>query len=229
MAQILKEQDSLDEAGGKRVFGGIGAVILGILIIYFTESGLIGFGLILAGIIVVKQGNTFWKGAEGEDMVTNLLEKLPDNWYVLNDMVVGSSQIDHVVVCPKGVYTIETKNYRGTIYGNAEKKNWMQVFPNGSKYDFYNPVKQGNKHSLELSRYLESNGIKTWINTVVVFPSEEVELKVYSPKTQVLYLTELAAYFMNKTDSINQNTCDEIVNCIQNLNPTNYENMDHNN
>ncbi|WP_052402802.1 nuclease-related domain-containing protein [Methanococcoides methylutens] len=229
IAQILKEQDSLDEAGGKRILGGIIAIILGLLTLYFTESGLIGFGLIVVGIIVVQQGNAFWKGADGENMVTNLLENLPYNWSVLNDMVVGSSQIDHIVVCPKGVYTIETKNYRGTIYGNAEKKEWMQVFPNGSKYDFYNPVKQGNKHSLELSRYLESNGLKTWVNTVVVFPSDEVELKVYSPKTQVLYLKDVAAYFMNQKDSIDQNTCDDIVKCIQNLNPAEYENVGYNN
>lgn len=229
MARVLKRQVSLDEAGGIRIFGGIAAIIIGALLMYFTQSDLIGLGIIIVGIIVVKQGDAFWKGSDGEDLVTNLLEHLPDNWYIFNDMVVGPSQIDHIVVCPKGVYTIETKNYRGTIYGNADKKEWMQTFPNGSKFDFYNPVKQGNKHSLDLSKYLENNGLKTWVNTVVVFPNEEVTLKVYSPKTKVLYLKELAAYFMEQKDSLNQKTCDEIVECIQELVPKDEGSISQNN
>ncbi|SDF85468.1 Nuclease-related domain-containing protein [Methanolobus vulcani] len=219
MAQILKEETSLSEAGGKRILGGIGAIILGILILYFTQQGLIGVGILIIGLIIVKQGSAFWKGSEGEDLVTGLLEHMPDNWYIINDMVVGSSQIDHIVVCPKGVYTIETKNYRGTIYGNANDQYWMQVFPNGSEYDFYNPVKQGNKHSLELSKYLEENNLKSWVNTVVVFPGDEVTLKVYSPKTKVLYLKELAAYFMEQRDTLDQKFCDDVVECIQKLVP----------
>ncbi|MDW7732281.1 MAG: nuclease-related domain-containing protein [Methanolobus sp.] len=160
----------------------------------YTDNGLIGFGLLIDGIYFRKSGFAFWTGAVGEEDMNNLLEHMPSDWYVFNDMVVFSSQIDHIVVGSKGVYTIETKNYQGTIYGNAEKMQWKQVFPNGASYEFYNPVKQGNKHSLELSKFLEENGLKTWVNTVVVFPHEEVELKVWSPKTKVLYLKELAAF-----------------------------------
>lgn len=229
MAQILKEETSLFDAGSKRILGGIGAIILGVLILYFTQQGLIGIGVLIIGLVVVKQGGAFWTGSEGEDLVTDLLEHMPDNWYIINDMVVGPSHIDHIVVCPKGVYTIETKNYRGTIYGNANERSWMQVFPNGSKFDFYNPVKQGNKHSLELSKYLEENNLKSWVNTVVVFPSDEVTLKVYSPKTKVLYLKELAAYFMEQKDTLDQKFCDEVVECIQKLVPKEEEGVSQNN
>lgn len=39
----------------------------------------------------------------------------------------GSTQIDHIVVSKYGVFAIETKNYRGEIYGDDNREKWTQI------------------------------------------------------------------------------------------------------
>ena len=39
----------------------------------------------------------------------------------------GTTQIDHVVVSPFGVFVIETKNFSGWTFGGEEQRNWTQV------------------------------------------------------------------------------------------------------
>lgn len=58
----------------------------------------------------------FRVGAEGEETVGVRLEKLIDRgWYVLHSVPVGKgkSDIDHVLIGPGGVYTINTKKHPG--------------------------------------------------------------------------------------------------------------------
>lgn len=55
------------------------------------------------------------RGARGESRVANLLSRLDNSKYkALNDLLIrtarGTSQIDHVVVSPQGIFVIETKN-----------------------------------------------------------------------------------------------------------------------
>jgi hypothetical protein len=178
MARIMKQQESLKSAFKKRAGAGLGSAVIGVIIIaFFNQVALVGIILIITGIIFIRSGYKFHVGASGESLVTKVLSSFPDNWYVFNDMIVGRSQIDHIVVCPKGVYTIETKNYRGTIYGNAEKQEWYQVIESYTT-PFYNPVKQGVGHSVALSKYLEESGFnKVWVSTIVVFTKPNVELK----------------------------------------------------
>ena len=49
--------------------------------------------------------------------VSNKLMKLPDEYVLFNDLLFEnngiSTQINHIVVSPYGVFVIETKGYRG--------------------------------------------------------------------------------------------------------------------
>ena len=53
----------------------------------------------------------------------------------------GTTQIDHIVVSPFGLFIVETKNYKGWIYGSESQSNWTQVIYK-SKYSFQNPLRQ---------------------------------------------------------------------------------------
>ena len=57
----------------------------------------------------------WYLGAKGERAVGSLLESLPPEWAVFHALPVGGrgSDIDHVVVGPAGVFTINTKRHRG--------------------------------------------------------------------------------------------------------------------
>lgn len=71
------------------------------------------------------------KGKRGETRVSLILSRLPEEYTILNDLVFqtenGTTQIDHVVVSKYGVFAIETKNYRGEIYGDDNRKEWTQL------------------------------------------------------------------------------------------------------
>jgi hypothetical protein len=55
------------------------------------------------------------KGRLGERLVTQLLEHLPDDYLLVNDIVLGAGNIDHVLMGPCGVVVIETKRVAGHI------------------------------------------------------------------------------------------------------------------
>lgn len=212
MARIMKQQESLKSAFKKRAGAGLGAAVIGVIIIaFFNQATLVGIILIIAGLVLISRGYKFHIGAAGESLVTKVLSSFSDDWYVFNDMIVGRSQIDHIVICPKGVYTIETKNYRGTVYGNAEKQEWHQVIGSNNT-PFYNPVKQGLVHSVALSKYLEENGFnKIWVNTIVVFTEPSVELKVFSPKVPVIHQSKLGQFFNDQKQIMELDVCAEIA------------------
>ena len=66
----------------------------------------------------------------------------------------GSTQIDHIVVSPHGIFVIETKNYGGWIFGKQHDKMWTQKFPRRSSA-FQNPLRQNYKHVRTLADLLE--------------------------------------------------------------------------
>ncbi len=70
-------------------------------------------------------------GAEGERMTGEILDRLPTGWHVLRDLPMpgGRGNIDHVVVGPPGVFTIETKNYANgvVIRGGVARSNGRRL------------------------------------------------------------------------------------------------------
>jgi hypothetical protein len=56
------------------------------------------------------------QGAEGEREVAAVLTQLEtDGWQALHDISLGRGNVDHVLVGPGGIFTIETKSNRGRI------------------------------------------------------------------------------------------------------------------
>jgi hypothetical protein len=122
----------------------------------FSYSSLFLWIAVLAILVIAAPIlRTFLKGKEGEAATAAVLSHLPEDKYVtINNVMLqtehGTSQIDHVVVSLYGIFVIETKNYKGQIYGSAYGDYWTKnVY--GHKYSFYNPIKQnyGHVHALE--------------------------------------------------------------------------------
>ncbi|MFB0838428.1 MULTISPECIES: nuclease-related domain-containing protein [unclassified Arthrobacter] len=61
------------------------------------------------------ESSPWYRGALGELVVGEILENLGPEWLVLHAVPVGagSSDIDHVLIGPAGVFTINTKNHSG--------------------------------------------------------------------------------------------------------------------
>jgi hypothetical protein len=58
------------------------------------------------------------RGANGELVTGWWLGRLPEGWQVINDVPVGGveANIEHLVVGPAGVFTINTKNLTGKVW-----------------------------------------------------------------------------------------------------------------
>ncbi|OIU69831.1 nuclease-related domain-containing protein [Rossellomorea aquimaris] len=109
------------------------------------------------------------KGELGEYKIDIQLDQLPKDWRYLNDLLVknaksksGYSQIDHVVLTPYGIFTIETKNYQGTIYGGKDRKTWLV---NG-KFKMMNPFVQNYGHIAALKKLIDEKYHPLFISMV---------------------------------------------------------------
>lgn len=95
-------------------------------------------------------------GAIGESLVVNEIEKLPDNYILINDFKlefdkpiynkrnndrIFSIQIDHLLVSPAGIFIIETKNWSKKTINN---------------YDLRSPVEQIQRSSYAMFIFLNN-------------------------------------------------------------------------
>ena len=77
-----------------------------------------------------------------------------------------TTEIDVVLLHPKGFFVIESKNYSGWIFGSENNLNWTQILPigkrkEGNKVQFYNPLRQTGTHIKHLKRILNDT-ISMW-------------------------------------------------------------------
>jgi hypothetical protein len=70
------------------------------------------------------------RGATGEEHVGQILERLRDHgWHVLHDIDMGRGNVDHLLVGPAGVLTVETKSHGGRIYApGIDEKMLKQAY-----------------------------------------------------------------------------------------------------
>ena len=134
---------------------------------------------LLALVVLLKIKMPAWKGKYSENLVTGEISELSSEYMVFNDLLFESNgrstQIDHVVVSPYGVFVIETKGYKGWIFGSEDSEYWTQTIYK-SKHQFYNPIKQNEGH-VRFLRYLLKNAIEIPFVPIVVF-NNAAELKV---------------------------------------------------
>jgi hypothetical protein len=72
-----------------------------------------------ARLLGVHTDERAWRvGARGERATARWLRRLPNGWHVFNDVPVGErgANIDHVVVGPAGVFTVNAKNLSGKVW-----------------------------------------------------------------------------------------------------------------
>jgi hypothetical protein len=98
----------------------------------------------------------------------------PPDYHLLNHVTLrlanGTTQIDHVLVSRFGIFVIETKDYKGWIFGNSSDRYWTQVLFR-FRFRYQNPLRQNYKHVCaigELLEFLPSDAVRS----VVVFTGQ---------------------------------------------------------
>lgn len=109
-----------------------------------------------------------WTGELKTRFVNSLF--LGGEYKIFNNVILqtgrGSTQIDHVIVSPYGLFAIETKDLSGWIFGHEKQSRWTKVIF-GRRYRFQNPLHQNHAHTMSLAEYLGIEHEK--IHSLVVF------------------------------------------------------------
>lgn len=117
--------------------------------------------LFVLAIIISIAKSAWFKGVLGEFIVNSLIQLLLDKhtYHLIKDVTLptedgGTTQIDHIIVSPYGVFVVETKNMKGWIFGGQHQKTWTQKIYKKT-FKFQNPIHQNYKHLKTLQSLLE--------------------------------------------------------------------------
>jgi uncharacterized membrane protein YuzA (DUF378 family) len=162
-------------------------VDLSVIVLRWGQTGwaYIGFALLgLAGIFHLcryqsqridhyeRERKRWRKGAAGECMVADVLAALPDNYSVINDVTTASGNLDHIVVGPTGLFSIETKNWRGRVTADGKGELISNGTPSSKPY-----VRKFLSRSMCVLEQIRSLARRDdiFIRAVMVFPKAWVE------------------------------------------------------
>ena len=149
-------------------------------------------------------------GLQGEEAVARELERLPSDYFVINDITIAldcqETQIDHIVVTPTEVLCVETKNWKGIYRPGREGWLWRPLHRREGKPRWHkDPQAQSLMHSEALEKCLAAQGIETHIQALVVLSDpEKIEWQgskqVFAP-CPVLYIYHLIPFIQARATS----------------------------
>ena len=147
-------------------------------------------------VVIDEQARSWYRGVLGERRVAEVLASLDDRWTVLHSVPVGkgTTDIDHVVIGPSGVFTINTKYSPG-------KEVWVAgrgMYVGGFKQPYVlNSLAEAKRASELLSL---ASGLTVPVTSVIVFidPAKVTHKAAagggeYEPEVRVLRDTEILA------------------------------------
>lgn len=172
--------------------------------------------LIAFALVYVRYKMPEWKGKFSEGLVNRKLLGLSDEYIVFSNLLFEnngySTQIDHLVVSPYGVFVIETKGYKGWILGGEYSENWTQNIY-GKTFTLYNPIKQNDGH-VRFLRHLLKCRVDIPLIPIVVF-NNDAELKVHVKNHIVINRSSLISTIRKHRNSVlTKETIDWVVNTI---------------
>ena len=148
-----------------------------------------------------------WRlGAEGERLVGRELTQLPSEWRILHAVPVGDrgSDIDHVVIGPGGVFTLNTKNH-------CRSKVWVgrrTVLLNGTRVEYIrNSEHEARRAGKRLSH---ACGLTVNVEPLLVVIARTLTVKEAPENVAVLPDSSVAAWLSQRPVCLTQDAADAI-------------------
>ena len=137
-------------------------------------------------------------GRKGTCAVAEALKSLPDDYIVLNDIVLPDSKgnVDYLLIGPNGIFSIEIKNYSGFV--KCEEDEW---FINGRRIRSLS--KQAKRNGIAVRGCIAQSfaGSQTgipYVAPLLVFVGSRTKLKLFKPTVPVLKLGELVEFIRHR-------------------------------
>ena len=178
-----------------QVFLGVAPVLLLVSFVMFKmyetkPLAIVIIGLIFACnaayMILARRYNILNSGRNGEKNLYKAVKKLEGNNIIFVNLPIrykrGRSEVDMLIISPKGVVIIEVKNHSGTISGNWKAEKWLQqkFYRNGktTSIEMDNPIKQMRRQRDIVKSIFNAAGEDVWVDTVLYFSNPNVRLKL---------------------------------------------------
>lgn len=194
----------------------------------------ISFGIFFVICLVLKSLWPRIKGYMGEAVVKMKLSSLDEEKYsLMNNLVLENSggstystQIDHLVISTYGIFSIETKNYKGLICGSEYGKRWIQNI-HGKKNDFMNPILQNYAHIQAVKSILRKYYPNMRYFSIVAF-SPDAKVKVKANDSVICKMSQVSRNIEELSDKeiLNPNDLKKIIYLIKE-NKINISNREH--
>lgn len=148
--------------------------------------------LLLLCVATWRRRRSWLKGARGEQLVTTFLNRLPEGYVLVNDVVLPGMKgnADHVLIGPSGLLVLEAKHYAGKVYCNGDRW-WINGTPRRSLSG------QANLAAAEVRNYLVSKypelreSALRYVRAAVVFTNPCCRLEIRNARAIVIRLSEL--------------------------------------
>lgn len=170
------------------------------------------FAVIVLGIFVRKflaarhTIKDLQTGLAGERYIGNYLQNrlLRSGYWVVHDIVDDAGNIDHALIGPGGVFSIETKTRRKRQGENKVSYDGTRVLVNGFAPD-RDPVVQAKASAKSLQRILRDyTGMTVDVRPVVLFPDWFVEGQPRGVETWVLNEKAFAKFVENEPERLSK-------------------------
>ncbi len=171
---------------------------------------------------------TVW-GAVGENKVVKELERLPDGYFLINDLnlhfpkplyykedgsYIQSVQIDHVLVSPAGVFVIETKHWSRQSLANLDLRSPVQQIKRAG-YAMYMVIQSYLSAGFGLHRWGKR---KIPVRNVIVFINQK-PIGEFS-HVKILILSQLRSYISYFEPSLSESETERLTDFLRSINPS---------
>jgi hypothetical protein len=115
------------------------------------------------------------KGYEGEIKFDRMAEKLQEERYIINDLLLKVNnnyfQIDTTLLSQEGIRLLDVKNFEGDFF--LEKDKFLAV---KSGREYKNPIEQVNKHASLFRQLLQNLKLNYLVEAYIIFINPEFTL-----------------------------------------------------
>lgn len=176
--------------------------------------------------LAMKTGKKKFKPVRKEMAMQHILSNPNISYY---EIVKKSSQLDHLIVSPYGIFVVETKNHKGWVFGDVNGRVWTQVLngENGwraygghAHYTFFNPVQQNELHLQHLSEKLKLP--RNYMTGMIVFTNPDAHLG--NVNCNCCYTLDMFAEALFSYTNVlwNKKQTEQIIKAVENLNSNSY-------